>query len=45
MCTEKNAAFTLYEDAGTNYNYEKGAFANISFSYDEGAKTLTIGAR
>ncbi|TPG65941.1 TIM-barrel domain-containing protein [Hymenobacter nivis] len=43
--TGKNAAFTLYEDEGTNYNYEKGAFANIPLSYDENAKTLTIGAR
>ncbi|WP_162549646.1 DUF5110 domain-containing protein [Hymenobacter nivis] len=25
--------------------HEKGTFANIPLSYDEGAKTLTIGAR
>lgn len=40
--TGKDAAFTLYEDEDTNYNYEKGAFANIPFSYNETTKTLTI---
>lgn len=43
--TGKDGQFTLYEDEGTNYNYEKGAFANIPFSYEEAAKTLTIGER
>jgi alpha-D-xyloside xylohydrolase len=28
-----------------NYNYEKGAFANIPLSYSEASKTLTIGER
>jgi len=37
--------FTLYEDEGTNYNYEKGQFANIKFTYTEATKTLSIGAR
>lgn len=41
----KNASFSLYEDEGTNYNYEKGAFATIDFNYDEKTKTLTIGSR
>ena len=41
----KDGAFTLYEDEGTNYNYEKGAFSNIPFSYNEAEGTLTIGAR
>lgn len=41
----KDAAFTLYEDEGTNYNYEKGQYATITFSWDEGARTLTIGPR
>jgi len=43
--TGKNASFSLYEDEGTNYNYEKGAFATIDFSYDEKTKTLTVGSR
>ncbi|WP_205509017.1 TIM-barrel domain-containing protein [Longitalea arenae] len=43
--TGKDAAFTLYEDEGTNYNYEKGAFANIPISWNEANKTLTIGKR
>ena len=41
----KNGSFTLYEDEGVNYNYEKGAFAMIDFNYDEGSKTLEIGDR
>jgi alpha-D-xyloside xylohydrolase len=40
-----NGAFTLYEDEGVNYNYEKGAFAQIPITWDEAGKTLTIGAR
>jgi alpha-D-xyloside xylohydrolase len=40
--TGKDASFTLYEDEGTNYNYEKGAFATIDFNYNEKSKTLTI---
>ncbi|MBC7889340.1 MAG: DUF5110 domain-containing protein [Ferruginibacter sp.] len=43
--TGRDAAFTLYEDENTNYNYEKGAFATISFSYNEAVKTLVIGER
>nr|MBP7472816.1 DUF5110 domain-containing protein [Prevotella sp.] len=40
-----NATFTLYEDEGTNYNYEKGKYATIDFNYDEATKTLTISDR
>ncbi|HWK07251.1 MAG TPA: TIM-barrel domain-containing protein [Puia sp.] len=43
--TGRDARFTLYEDEGTNYNYEKGAYANIPFVYDELTGTLTIGRR
>lgn len=43
--TGKNASFDLYEDAGTNYDYEKGKYATISFSYDERSGSLTIGER
>jgi alpha-D-xyloside xylohydrolase len=41
----KDGTFTLYEDEGTNYNYEKGAYATIPFTYNDATKTLTIGAR
>lgn len=43
--TGRDAAFTLYEDEGTNYNYEKGQYATIPITYDEKRQTLTIGAR
>ena len=41
----RNGEFQLYEDEGTNYNYEKGKFSTIDMSYDDTAKTLTIGKR
>jgi len=37
--------FTLYEDEGDNYNYEKQTFATIPFHWDETKQMLTIGAR
>lgn len=37
--------FQLYEDEGTNYNYEKGAYATIDIQYNDATKTLTIGKR
>ena len=40
-----NGDFTLYEDEGDNYNYEKGVYSTISFSWDNAHKTLTIGDR
>ncbi len=40
-----DADFTLYEDEGDNYNYEKGAFSQIRFHWDDAARTLTIGER
>jgi alpha-D-xyloside xylohydrolase len=40
-----NGEFTLYEDENDNYNYEKGMFATITFSWDNAKKTLTIGNR
>ena len=36
---------TLYEDEGTNYNYEKGLFATIPLRYDDASHVLTIGKR
>ena len=41
----RNGHFQLYEDEGTNYNYEKGRYATIDISYDDHAKTLVIGDR
>ncbi|MDR1502821.1 MAG: DUF5110 domain-containing protein [Prevotella sp.] len=41
--TGANGEFTLYEDEGVNYNYEKDAYSTIKFTYDEAAKTLSIG--
>lgn len=43
--TSKNAVFNLYEDEGTNYDYEKGSFSNISFTYNDANNQLTIGDR
>jgi alpha-D-xyloside xylohydrolase len=43
--TGRDCAFTLYEDEGTNYNYEKGACSTIRFSYDNVADNLIIGER
>ena len=37
--------FTLYEDEGTNYNYEKGKYATITFTYDDTHRQLTISKR
>lgn len=38
-----NGNFTLYEDEGDNYNYEKGMYATINFHWDDANKILTIG--
>ncbi|MDR1257667.1 MAG: DUF5110 domain-containing protein [Tannerellaceae bacterium] len=43
--TGADASFTLYEDNGTTYDYEKGLYATTLFSYDEAAGRLTVGAR
>ena len=40
-----DGTFTLYEDEGDNYNYEKGAFTEIPFSWNESTHELTIGTR
>ena len=37
--------FMLYEDEGDNYNYEKGAYSVIQFSWNDKTHTLTIGDR
>jgi len=43
--TGKDASFSLYEDENSNYNYEKGQFSTIDFSWADNTKTLTIGKR
>lgn len=43
--TGRDGAFQLYEDEGTNYNYEKSQFSTVQLSYNEQSKTLTIGER
>jgi alpha-D-xyloside xylohydrolase len=40
-----NATFTLYEDEGDNYNYEKGQYSTIQLTWNDRSKTLTIGKR
>ena len=40
-----SGAFTIYEDQGTTYDYEKGAFSQIPIQWDEPSGTLTIGKR
>jgi len=40
-----NGRFILYEDENDNYNYEKGYFSTIDFSWSDSAKKLTIGDR
>ena len=41
----QNGRFQLYEDEGTNYNYERGRYATIDITYDDAAKTVSFGAR
>ncbi|HPR30556.1 MAG TPA: glycoside hydrolase family 31 protein [Prolixibacteraceae bacterium] len=40
-----NAQFQLYEDENDNYNYEKGIYSTIDFTWDDATRTLTIGDR
>ena len=39
----KDAAFTLYDDAGDGYGYEQGEFTQIPFTWDDAKHQLTIG--
>ena len=41
----RDGSFNLYDDEGTNYNYEKGKYSVIPLKYDDKARTLTIGDR
>jgi alpha-D-xyloside xylohydrolase len=40
-----NGEFTLYEDENDNYNYEKGAYSTITFTWNDAKRALTINDR
>jgi alpha-D-xyloside xylohydrolase len=40
-----NGHFSLYEDDGHTYGYERGEFARIPIDWNDASRTLTIGAR
>ena len=40
-----DGAFTLYEDDGLTYGYERGAFAKIPMRWTDATRTLSLGAR
>ena len=40
-----DASFTLYEDDGLTYGYEKGKYSTIELKWDDETRTLTIGDR
>lgn len=39
-----SGTFSLYEDENDNYDYEKGIYSTIDFSWDDSNQQLTIGA-
>ncbi len=41
----RDGSFSLYEDEGTNYNYENGLCSHIQLSYDDSKSVLTISDR
>lgn len=40
-----NGMFRVYEDDGTTYNYEKGAYSTYDITWNDKLHTLTIGPR
>lgn len=40
-----NTSFTVYEDSGDTYDYEKGEFATWKLSWNDATSTLNIGKR
>jgi alpha-D-xyloside xylohydrolase len=40
-----DGSFTLYEDQGLTYDYEKGAFSEIPIEWNDATQTLKIGER
>ncbi len=43
--TGADGNFTLYEDQGDTYNYEKGSYATVSIHWDEAKHRLFLGRR
>lgn len=43
--TGADGEFTLYEDEGVNYNYEKGKYSEIEFEWDDDARELKVSDR
>ena len=41
----QDGSFQLYEDEGTNYNYEKDKYATIEIAYNDADKTVSFGKR
>ncbi|MDE6582009.1 MAG: DUF5110 domain-containing protein [Duncaniella sp.] len=41
----RDGSFTLYDDEGTNYNYESGKYSKIPIAYNDAERRLTIGDR
>ena len=40
-----NGSFTLYNDEGDNYDYERGAHTTTAVTWSDADRTLTFGAR
>lgn len=40
-----DATFTLYEDEGDNYNYERGVYSTITMKWNDRNRTLSIATR
>lgn len=41
----ENASFTIYEDEGENYNYEKGQYSTFELVWNDAERTFEIGER
>ncbi|MBR6866977.1 MAG: DUF5110 domain-containing protein, partial [Prevotella sp.] len=41
----QDGSFQLYEDEGTNYNYERGKYATIDIRYDDAKRTVSFSQR
>ncbi|MBQ7181839.1 MAG: DUF5110 domain-containing protein, partial [Bacteroidaceae bacterium] len=41
----QDGEFELYEDEGTNYNYEKGQYSTINIRYDNATHTVSFSTR
>src|SRR4029077_17877106 len=41
----RDGQFSLYEDQGRTYGYERGEFSRIPLAWNDATRTLTIGAR